>query len=72
MDWYTLIVCVALFGLMGIGVWRYAYRLGVKYGRSTLVPFPLVDELIEHRTACLGQDPTRAQVEVEASLGLEE
>ena len=71
-QWYTLIVCAALCGLTGVGVWKYAYRLGVKHGRSRLVPYPLIDELIEHRIACLGQDPTKAQVEVETSLGLEE
>ena len=72
MDWYTLTVCAALCGFTGIVVWQYAYSLGVKHGRSSLVPFPLVDELIEHRIACLGQDPTKAQVEVETSLGLED
>ena len=72
MQWYSLIVYAALCSLMAVGVWRYAYRLGVKHGRSTLVPFPLIDELIEHRVACLGQDPTTAQVEVETSLGIEE
>jgi hypothetical protein len=71
-QWYTLIVCAVLCGLTGVSVWRYAYRLGVKHGRSMLVPFPLIDELIEHRIACLGQDPTKAQVAVETSLGLEE
>jgi len=72
MQWDSLIICVTLCGLTGIGVWRYAYRLGVKHGRAMLVPFPLIDELIEHRIACLGQDPSTAQVEVETSLGLEE
>ena len=72
MQWYTVIVSAALCGLTVAGVWRYAYRLGIKHGRAMLVPFPLIDELIEHRVACLGQDPTTAQVEVETSLGLEE
>jgi hypothetical protein len=72
MCWYTLIICVALCGLTNVVVWQYAYSLGVKHGRSSLVPFPLIDELIEHRISCLGQDPTKAQVEVETSLGLEE
>ncbi len=71
-QWSTLIVCAALGGLTGVGLWRYAYHLGVKHGRSTLVPFPLIDELIEHRIACLGQDPTKAQVEVETSLSISE
>jgi hypothetical protein len=72
MDWYTLTVCAGLCALTGIVVWHYAYNLGLKHGRFGLVPLPLIDELIEHRIACLGQDPTRAQVEVETSLGLEE
>jgi len=72
MAWYILTVCGALCSLTGIVVWQYAYSLGVKHGRASLVPFPLVDELIEHRIACLGHDPTKAQIEVETSLGLEE
>ena len=72
MLWLTLIVCLLLCSLTGVVVWRYAYRLGVKHGRSALVPFPLVDELLDHRIGCLGQDPTAARVEVETSLGLEE
>jgi hypothetical protein len=71
-QWYTLVSGVVLCGLIGAGVWKHAYRLGVKHGRSMLVPYPLIDELIEHRISCLGQDPTTAQVEVEMSLGLEE
>jgi hypothetical protein len=72
MQWYTLIICVVLCGLTGLVVWKYAYWLGFKHGRSTAVPFPLVDELLDHRIGCLGQDPSEARVEVETSLGIEE
>jgi len=72
MPWYTLILCLVSCSLTAAVVWQYAYRLGLQHGRSMLVPFPLIDELIEHRVSCLGHDPTTAQVEVETSLGLEE
>jgi hypothetical protein len=71
-QWYSLIVCVALCGLIGIALWSYAYHLGFKHGRSAQVPFPLIDELLDHRIACLGQDPAVARVDVEESLGIEE
>lgn len=54
--------------LIGVGVCAYVYRLGVRHGRSTLVPFPLYDELLNHRIHCLGQDPLRARAEVETTL----
>lgn len=72
MSWDTVIFCLVLCGLTAAVVWQYAYRLGLKHGRSMLVPLPLVDELIEHRVSCLGRDPTTAQIEVETSLGLED
>lgn len=56
-------------GLIGAAICAYAYRLGVKHGRSTAVPFPLYDEVLDHRIACLGQDPVKARVEVESTLG---
>jgi len=71
-QWHILMSSIVLCGVIGAGAWKYAYRLGVKHGRSMLVPFPLIDELIEHRINCLGQDPSTAQIEVENSLGLEE
>lgn len=72
MQWHTLIVYVALSLLTGMGIWAYAYHLGFKRGQSTLVPFQLVDELLDHRIACLSQDPATARVEVGTLLGIEE
>ena len=61
-----------LFGTLGcfFGAWIciYVYRLGVKHGKATVVPFPLYDELLNHRINCLGQDPITARVEVERTL----
>ncbi|HKA55761.1 MAG TPA: hypothetical protein VKJ47_19085 [Candidatus Binatia bacterium] len=71
-QWPTVLSGVILCGLIGAGLWKHAYRLGVKHGRAMLLPFPLIDELIEHRINCLGQDPTKAQIEVENSFGLAE
>ena len=65
----ALILWVGLSGLTGAAVWRYAYRLGVKRGRAEGVPFPLIDELLDHRIVCLKQDPSIARMEVELRLG---
>jgi hypothetical protein len=72
MPWQTLVLGGVLCALAGLGIWRYAYRLGFKHGRSTLVPFHLVDELLDHKITCLGQDPAAARVEVGTCLGIEE
>jgi hypothetical protein len=69
MQWYTLVFFGVVCGLIGAAICAYVYRLGVKHGRSTAVPFPLYDELLDHRIDCLGQDPVRARVEVENTLG---
>jgi hypothetical protein len=71
MPW-EFFIYAALWGLTDIGVWQYAYRLGFKHGRSTQVPFPLIDELLDHRIGCLGQNASEAQAEVETSLGIGE
>jgi hypothetical protein len=71
-QWSSLILGAVGCGLAGIGIWGYAYRLGFKHGRSAQVPFPLIDELLDHRISCLGQDPARARVAVETSLSAEE
>jgi hypothetical protein len=71
MHW-EFFIYAALWSLTGIGVWQYAYRLGFKHGRSSMIPFPLLDELLDHRIGCLGQDASEAQAEVETSLGIGE
>ena len=71
-QWPTVLSGVVLCGVIGAALWKHAYRLGVKHGRAMPIPFPLIDELIEHRINCLGQDPTKAQIEVENSFGLAE
>jgi len=68
MNEYTLIVFGILCLLFGVGACVYMYRLGVKHGKATVVPFPLYEELLDHRIDCLGQDPTKARVEVESTL----
>lgn len=70
MTFDALILGVGLSSLTGAVVWQYAYRLGVKHGRTDRVPFPLVDELIDHRIFCLKQDPSVARMEVESALGV--
>jgi len=72
MPWYTLALSVALFLLIGMGIWSCAYRHGLKRGRLTAVPFRLVDELLDHRISCLGQEPARARLEIGTLLGIEE
>jgi len=72
MQWHIMIVGVALSLLTGIGIWAYAYRLGFRQGRAILTPFHLVDELLDHRVTCLGQDPATARIEIGTLLGIEE
>jgi hypothetical protein len=72
MQWHTLIVLLVPCGLAGMGIWGYAYRLGFKHGQSTSVPFRLIDELLDHKIYCLGQDPAIARVELETGLGIAE
>ncbi|MGE0826022.1 MAG: hypothetical protein AB7G75_24270 [Candidatus Binatia bacterium] len=69
---YTLLGFLVASVLVGIGVWRYAYQLGLKHGQATSVPFRLIDELLDHKIHCCGEDPAIARVEVEAALGIEE
>jgi hypothetical protein len=68
MQWHVLIGIVFLCGVVGIGIWSYAYRLGLKHGQATKVPFRVIDELLDHKIHCLGQDPAFARIEVEISL----
>ena len=68
----TLLIRMSLSSLTGVAVWRYAYQLGVRHGRTDRVPFPVVDELIDHRIFCLKQDPSVARMEVESTLGFEQ
>ena len=72
MPWLTLTVGLALFLCVAIGIWRHAYRLGVKHGGMVAVPFRLVDELLDHRIQCQQQDPTTARVEIRTLLGIDE
>jgi hypothetical protein len=72
MQWYTLAVCAALSLLIGMGIGTYAYRLGLKRGRSLSVSFRLVDELLDHRIGCCGQDPAMARIAVGTLLGIAE
>ncbi len=72
MQWYTLAVCAALFLLTGMGMWTYAYRLGLKRGRSLSGSFRLVNELLDHRIGCCGQDPATARLAVGTLLGIAE
>lgn len=68
---YTLIVLISAGLVVTVGVWTYAYRLGLRHGRSTSVPFRLIDDLLDHKIHCCGQDPSTARVELETSLGIE-
>lgn len=68
----ALFIGMSLSSLTGVAVWRYAYQLGMKHGRTDRVPFPVVDELIDHRIFCLKQDPSIARMEVESTLGVEQ
>ena len=64
---YTLIfglVCALLGAAISAGV----YRLRGRHGRLHVAPFPLYDELLDHRIDCLGQDPLQARIEVESTL----
>jgi hypothetical protein len=72
MLWYTLGVGVALSLLVGMGIWSWAYRSGLKKGRTVAVPFRLIDELLDHRIDCLRQDPALARVEICTLLGIDE
>lgn len=71
MQWYLLIGIILLCGIVGVGIWSYAYRLGLQHGQATRVPFRVIDELLDHKIHCLGQDPAGARIEMETSLHLE-
>lgn len=68
---YSLIVLTSIGLCIAVGIWSYAYRLGLRHGRSTSVPFRLIDELLDHKIHCCGQDPASARVELENTLGIE-
>jgi len=68
---YTQIVLLSISILSGIGIWRYAYRLGLRHGRAMSVPFRLIDELLDHKIHCCGQEPSMARLELETLLGIE-
>jgi hypothetical protein len=72
MPWQTLAIGVALSLLGGMGIWSCAYRVGLKRGRTRAVPFRLIDELLDHRISCLGQEPALARVEINTLLGIDE
>ena len=72
MPWETLAIGVVLFLLGGMGIWSCAYRRGLRKGRTVAVPFRLIDELLDHRISCLGQDPALARVELGNLLGIDE
>jgi hypothetical protein len=72
MQWYILAVGAALALLTGMSIWTYAYRLGLKRGRSSALPFQLVDELLDHRIGCCGQEPATARIAVGTLLGIRE
>jgi len=71
MQWQMWGIVLTLGSLVGMGIWGYAYRLGLRQGRSTNVPFRLIDELLDHKIHCLGEEPALARVELENSLGIE-
>lgn len=66
-----LIGIILCCGAAGMGIWRYAYQLGLKHGQATSIPFRLIDELLDHKIHCLGQDPALARVELETCLNVE-
>ena len=68
---YIQVVIISMSVLIGIGIWGYAYRLGLRHGRATSVPFRLIDELLDHKIHCCGQEPSTARLELETVLGLE-
>jgi len=71
MQWHLFIGIILLCGVAGVGIWSYAYRLGLKHGQATRVPFRVIDELLDHKIHCLGQDPSLARVELETYLHVE-
>jgi hypothetical protein len=71
MQWHLLIGIIFLCATAGVGIWSYAYRLGLKHGQATRVPFRVIDELLDHKIHCLSQDPALARVELETCLNVE-
>ncbi|MBI3246681.1 MAG: hypothetical protein HYZ50_09260 [Deltaproteobacteria bacterium] len=65
---YTLIFSGLVGALVGAAICAGVYRLGVRHGRAHTAPFPLYEELLDHRIDCLGQDPLQARIEVENTL----
>ena len=69
---HIVLILIGVLGvLLGVGIWRYAYRLGVRHGRAMSVPFRLIDELLDHKIYCRGQDHSAARFELERFLGIE-
>jgi hypothetical protein len=68
---YIQIAFLGVGVLIGIAIWGYAYRLGLRHGRAMSVPFRLIDELLDHKIHCCGQEPSTARLELETLLGLE-
>jgi hypothetical protein len=68
---YTQIVLLGVGVFIGVGIWAYAYRLGLRHGQAMNVPFRLIDELLDHKIHCCGQEPSTARLELETLLGLE-
>jgi hypothetical protein len=68
---YAQIIFLGVSVLIGVGIWGYAYRLGLRHGRAMSVPFRLIDELLDHKIHCCGQEPSTARLELETLLGLE-
>ena len=71
MQWHLLIGITLLCGVMGVAIWSYAYRVGLRHGQATSVPFRVIDELLDHKIHCLGHDPALARIELETSLNIE-
>lgn len=68
---YSQIVLLGVSVFIGVGIGAYAYRLGLRHGQAMSVPFRLIDELLDHKIHCRGQEPSAARLELETLLGLE-
>ncbi len=56
--------------VVGSGIVVAAYHMGRRAGMRQTIPWRPIFQLVEHRTRCLGQDPTRVQGDLGPLLGV--
>jgi hypothetical protein len=64
--WIIILLTTALVPLVA----RRAYRAGQRTGSRKTMPWRPIFQLVDHRTRCLGHDPTRVRNELATAFAL--